>query len=102
MGLRRCRCALALVAALLGPGALAQSLEGVLMPGKVILGHAKYEQDCDKCHVKFNKAAQDALCSDCHKEIAQDVRAKTGYHGRIKTESCRSCHTDHKGRDVNI
>ena len=47
----------------------AQTLEGVLMPGKVIAGHAKIEQDCDKCHVKFNKAAQDGLCLDCHKEV---------------------------------
>ena len=54
------------------------------------------------CHVKFNKAAQDSLCLDCHKETAKDVRAKAGYHGRIQIDACRSCHTDHKGRDVNI
>ena len=28
----------------------AQSLEGVLMPGKVISGHAKFEEQCAKCH----------------------------------------------------
>ena len=72
------------------------------MPGKVIAGHAKYEQECANCHVKFDKAAQDGLCLDCHKEVARDVRAKQGYHGRLKPEACRSCHTDHKGRDVNI
>ena len=27
---------------------------------------AKYEQDCGSCHVRFNKAAQDTLCLDCH------------------------------------
>lgn len=102
MGHVRWILALGTLAALFATGARAQSLEGVLMPGKVVAGHAKYEQDCAKCHVKFDKAAQDGLCKDCHKEVAQDVRAKSGHHGRIRIESCRGCHTDHKGRDVNI
>ena len=61
-------------AAWLATAAGAQSLEGVLMPGKVIAGHAKFEQECANCHVKFDKAAQDGLCLDCHKEVARDVR----------------------------
>ncbi len=102
MRLWRWRLALGLTAAWLAGLAGAQALEGVLMPGKVIAGHAKLEQECAKCHVRFDKAAQDRLCLDCHKETAADVRAKQGYHGRLKIESCRSCHTDHKGRDVSI
>ena len=82
--------------------AAAQALEGVLMPGKVIAGHAKYEAECANCHVKFDRAAQDGLCRDCHKPVGADVAAKRGYHGRLEGKSCRSCHTDHKGRDVNI
>ena len=39
---------------------------------------------------------------DCHKDIGQDVRAKAGYHGRLKPQNCRSCHTDHKGRGARI
>lgn len=80
----------------------AQSLEGVLMPGPVIRGHAKLEQDCANCHVKFDKAAQDRLCLDCHKPVARDVQEKRGYHRRIRIDTCRSCHTDHKGREANI
>jgi len=80
----------------------AQSLEGVLMPGPVIRGHAKLEQDCASCHVKFDKSAQDRLCLDCHKPVARDVRERRGYHGRIRIETCRSCHTDHKGRGASI
>lgn len=80
----------------------AQSLEGVLMPGLLIRGHAKLEQDCANCHVRFDKSAQDRLCLDCHKPVARDVQAGRGHHGRIKIETCRSCHTDHKGRDANI
>jgi hypothetical protein len=80
----------------------AQSLEGVLMPGPVIRGHAKLEGDCANCHVKFDKAAQDRLCLDCHKPVARDVQDRRGYHGRIRIDTCRSCHTDHKGRDASI
>ena len=82
--------------------AAAQSVESVLMPGKVIAGHAKLEGECSKCHVRFDRAAQDRLCMDCHKDVAKDVRQKEGHHGRIKSQPCRSCHTDHKGRDANI
>jgi hypothetical protein len=102
MGFRRWRLFIGFLAAWLAAAAGAQSLEDVLMPGKVIAGHAKYEQECANCHVKFNKAAQDGLCLDCHKEVARDVRTKQGYHGRLKPDTCRSCHTDHKGRDVSI
>jgi hypothetical protein len=90
-----------LVCAAMLPAA-ANTLEGVLMPGKVIAGHAKYEDDCAKCHVKFNKAAQDGVCLDCHKAVAADMRSHVGYHGRIRVEPCRSCHTDHKGREMQI
>src|SRR5262245_16392072 len=91
-----------LALALLCERAIAQSLEGVLMPGKVIAGHAELEDECTKCHVRFDRAAQDRLCLDCHKDVAADIRKKEGHHGRIKIESCRTCHTEHKGRAANI
>jgi hypothetical protein len=52
--------------------------------------------------VRFNRAGQPQLCLDCHKEVAADVRAKTGYHGRLKDRQCNLCHTEHKGREANI
>jgi len=79
-----------------------QSLEGVLKPGDVIDGHAKYEDECRKCHVPFDRPAQDGLCRDCHKEVNVDMRDRRGYHGRLTPQSCRSCHTDHKGRAARI
>jgi hypothetical protein len=94
---------LALALAAISLPAMGQSLELAVMPGKVIQGHAKWEEECRKCHVPFNKSAQDRLCGDCHKEVAADVRARSGYHGRQKEErECRACHTDHKGRDARI
>jgi hypothetical protein len=90
------------VLCLLTQASVAQSLEGVLMPGKVISGHAKLEADCSQCHVRFDRAAQDRLCLDCHKDVAVDVSGKKGYHGRIEARPCRACHTEHKGREANI
>jgi hypothetical protein len=81
---------------------LADSLESVLIPGQVIKGHAKLEVDCKNCHARFKKSAQSGLCLDCHKDVAKDVSQKQGYHGRITEQECRVCHTEHKGRTMNI
>jgi len=94
--------AVGLAAGLLACVARAQTLESVLSPGKVIQGHAKYEDDCRSCHLPFDRAAQDRLCMDCHKDVGQDVRDKQGMHGRIKPQACRTCHTEHRGRDARI
>lgn len=92
--------------ALLGllQSAQAQSIESVLAPGALIAGHAKVEHDCASCHVRFNPKGQDALCVACHREVGQDLKARTGLHGRGKAANatCRSCHTDHKGRQAKI
>lgn len=87
-----------------GSGLAAVNVESVVMPGKVIKGHEKYEADCESCHVRFDRAAQPRLCLACHdhRDVAGDVRARRGYHGRIKEGRCRACHTDHKGREARI
>lgn len=81
----------------------ADSMETALMPGKVIAGHADLEDNCQNCHVRFNKAGQNVLCLDCHKDVAKDVQLGRGYHGHVdKNKDCRACHTEHKGRSMNI
>ncbi len=81
----------------------ADNVETALMPGQVIDGHAKWEEDCTKCHKRFDKAAQPQLCLDCHKEVRKDVEGKRGFHGRFKEQrECKECHTEHKGRTENI
>ena len=87
---------------MLAGGVSAQGIESILAPGKLIQGHVKLENDCAQCHVKFDRKAQDGLCMSCHKEVGADMRAKTGYHGRLKPQACSSCHTDHKGRNAQI
>lgn len=81
----------------------ADNVESALMPGQVIEGHAKWEDDCTKCHKRFDKAAQTQLCQDCHKDIRSDVVQKQGFHGRLKEQrECKECHTEHKGRSEKI
>lgn len=84
------------------PAALAQGIESVLSPGKLIQGHARWDDECTQCHVRFDRGAQDRLCMNCHKDVAGDVAGRIGWHGRQKPQPCRACHTDHKGRGARI
>jgi hypothetical protein len=79
------------------------NLESLVMPGKVIAGHAEHEKDCRKCHEPFRKSGQTRLCLACHKDIARDVEHHRGFHGRLEEgRACNECHTEHKGRDARI
>jgi hypothetical protein len=78
----------------------AENIESIMAPGKLIEGHVKIEDECKNCHVKANRKAQDGLCMDCHKNVGSDVRQKLGFHGRLEKPVCRTCHSDHKGRDL--
>jgi len=94
---------LAACLALVASVAYGQALESVLSPGPLIEGHVKAEADCRKCHIPFDRAAQDGLCAACHKEVGRDLRAHTGFHGRLDPpQPCRACHTDHRGREAKI
>lgn len=77
----------------------------VLMPGPLAQVHAKEEKTCEACHSSFDKSAQDSLCLSCHEDIAGDREKGEGFHGRSVLAGkarCKSCHSDHKGRDYNM
>ena len=57
----------------------AADIETLLMPGKVIQGHAKYESECSRCHARFKKSTQSQLCRDCHEKIDADLLAGEGF-----------------------
>jgi hypothetical protein len=83
----------------------AQAFESLVMPGKLIEAHAKVEPECKKCHTPFKKTEQNRLCLDCHKPVADDTASRRGFHGiapYAQNKDCRTCHTDHKGRDARI
>ena len=96
------RCLLAAWLVLACGAVFAQALESVLSPGPLIEHHAEHENACRKCHIPFDRAAQNALCLACHKEVDADVRRRAGFHGRQQARPCRECHTDHRGRDAKI
>ena len=79
-------------------------METLMMPGKVIEGHAKYEEKCNSCHQPFSKEKQSTLCRDCHKEVDTDIKGAQGLHGHVDdTETeCSHCHTDHQGRVADV
>lgn len=87
------------------PGARAAAVESLLMPGPVTKAHAKLEEVCSDCHDRTDRTRQSALCLDCHKPIAADLREHKGYHGLMANASigkCVGCHTEHLGRDADI
>jgi hypothetical protein len=85
--------------------AWAGSIETLLMPGKVSSAHVKQEAECSNCHDRSDRTRQASLCLACHKDVAADVQARRGMHGRlpnITTAQCSACHSDHHGRDADI
>lgn len=75
-------------------------LNQLLAPGPLMLGHKDLEaKDCLKCHAA-GKGLDDQKCLSCHKEIKKLITSKTGLHG-LQTTSCRKCHSDHKGREMD-
>lgn len=88
------------------PALLAQSVfERLANPGPLAKAHAKLEKTCEACHAPFSKEGQTKLCLDCHKDIASDIGQGRGLHGKhpeTKSMQCRSCHSDHLGRDADI
>lgn len=94
-----------LFAVSMGKTAHALPISKLVMPGPLIQGHADLEEECMKCHVPFERGLQTSLCLDCHKDVAADIRASVGYHGRVglgAKPKCSRCHADHKGRDADI
>jgi hypothetical protein len=86
------------------PG-LGASIETLLMPGPVSKAHAKTEEQCGACHDKADRNRQSALCLDCHKDVAADLSAGKGFHGRIRgaqSSQCFACHSEHRGRNADI
>lgn len=81
------------------------SIKSMVTPGALITLHAKLDKDCAKCHHAFKEMNQNNLCLDCHKEVAQDLKDSQRFHGInsiVKEKQCKSCHTDHKGREFDI
>ena len=101
-----CRLLFAILGLTMSPlSARAANLETLLMPGPVIAGHAKYEQECSRCHDRADRSRQAVLCRTCHEPVAADIAQHKGFHGPLRgaeAAQCGACHTEHKGRPADI
>jgi hypothetical protein len=81
------------------------TLERLVMPGPVTAAHTDTETTCAACHAPFSRDLQNGLCLECHEDVARDLDAAGGYHGKnpaVVGVECAACHTDHEGRDHDI
>jgi len=72
-------------------------------PGKLTLGHTKYNKSCFDCHMPLVKVS--TSCLACHEDLEKEIDKKTGFHGSMDdehVESCLACHTDHQGPETFI
>jgi thioredoxin reductase (NADPH) len=90
------------------------SLHRSYSPGPVSKGHAHFESQCAACHEPW-QGATNAGCLDCHGDMASNKHAGSkladkdsgllpGFHlaGLKGQLACLSCHTDHRGRVLNL
>ena len=95
--------ALLFAASFLGPSSLAQ-----VSPGPLAKAHESLSgtTQCVACH-QFGTSVPTFKCLECHKEIADRLKANHGYHARLEMRNpngkdCVRCHSDHNGLDFNM
>lgn len=79
-----------------------------ISPGPLSKAHQSLEgtTQCATCH-EFGTSTPTFKCLDCHKEIAQALAAKHGYHARLQMQNpngrdCVHCHLEHNGQDFHL
>jgi hypothetical protein len=95
---------LVLCACLLGArGASAQ-----ISPGPLSKAHSSLHgtTQCSSCH-QFGASTPTFRCLDCHKEIAESLAQKHGYHANLQMgnpngKDCVRCHLEHNGEDFHL
>ena len=77
-------------------------------PGPLSKAHSSLEgsTQCATCHA-FGTVTPTFKCLDCHKEVAEDLSAKHGYHFQIQmrnpnSKDCVRCHLEHNGESFNL
>ena len=63
--------------------------------------HAELESECGHCHTPIH-CLQEDLCTNCHRDVAEERKEAEGLHGRLPASRCQACHTEHKGREAVI
>jgi len=83
------------------PGKLsAQNTRGLVLAN--VKSHAEIESQCNYCHQPFT-GSQAESCMQCHEDVANQINQQNGLHGILEgVETCRNCHSEHKGRDFDL
>ncbi len=74
-------------------------------PGPLAQAHAALDgaTDCFRCHARGQaKAQMDMRCLACHTEVDWMRTQQRGFHARVATQACATCHPDHGGRGFTL
>jgi hypothetical protein len=87
---------------LFSSGPLNAQAKGSALGG--VTSHAQLTRDCGACHpAPWSSRTMSESCLACHKEVGDQIRAKTGVHsglsGMRPAPTCLGCHPDHNGPD---
>ncbi len=71
-------------------------------PGPLDESHAEFDhsEGCQQCHESGEGVTRER-CLACHKTLREHIAQRKGLHATV-SDSCVSCHPQHKGRDFNI
>jgi len=100
----------AAVALVVAAGLYASGFHSVASPGRVASAHATLDARCTTCH-QTGHAVTETRCERCHDPLDAhrlDTRAHAALGGGaanaayMKDVPCASCHTEHRGRRVDL
>ncbi len=87
---------------------LSSSAHAQISPGPLSKAHSSLNgtSQCNSCH-QFGASTPTYKCLECHKEVAQDLTAKHGYHFEMQMQNpngkdCVRCHLEHNGENFNL
>lgn len=63
--------------------------------------HAAFADACTQCHEPWVGVTA-VRCQACHTLISEQRAAAAGLHGRLATDDCTRCHSEHQGRDHDL
>ena len=93
---------LLLLPLLLAALASGQDLRHSFSPGDLSAAHLDDGEPlpCEACHERGAFVAEER-CLECHEDLAA-ARARPDSFHATRTESCASCHAEHRGRDATL
>jgi len=69
-----------------------------------VRSHAALADRCSACHATIESGlTMESLCLGCHTDVRSQIDRRLPLHGRLTdVESCRKCHTEHRGSQATL